>query len=51
MGYHFDDRYAQLAREIMRLATFLGRETRRNPQQRHNLLHAKSLRGERKQQC
>jgi hypothetical protein len=51
MGHHFDDRYAQLARDIMRRATFLGCETWRNSQQRHDPSRAKSLRGERKQQC
>jgi hypothetical protein len=50
MGYHLDDRYAQLARDIMRRLPLLSRQTRRNPQQRNNPLHAKSLCGERKQQ-
>ena len=50
MGYHFDDRYAHLARDVMRRLAFLGRQTRRDPEQRNNLLLAKSPRGERKQQ-
>jgi hypothetical protein len=50
MGYHFDDHYAYLACDVMRRLTFLGRQTRRDPEQRNNPLLAKSPRGERKQQ-
>ena len=50
MGYHFDDHYAHLACDVMRRLTFLGRQTRRYPQQRNNALLAKSSRGERKLQ-
>jgi hypothetical protein len=50
MGHDFDDRYAQLTRDIVRRVTLLSRQTRRDPQQGNNPLHAKSSRGERQQQ-
>jgi hypothetical protein len=31
MGHDFDDRYAQLARDIMRRLPLLSRQTRRDP--------------------